>query len=71
MVAAHLRIYSTLRTQPERALFAFSQNYFPNSTLIMKSSLKDMTDIGAARILEKKYKEYQLLALSKTKLLTS
>ena len=55
----------------ERALFAFSQNYFPNSTLIMKSSLKDMTDIGAARILEKKYKEYQLLALSKTKLLTS
>jgi hypothetical protein len=42
----------------ERALFAFSQNYFRNNTLIIKSSPKDTTDFDEALNLQKRYLEF-------------
>jgi hypothetical protein len=36
----------------ERALFSFSQNYFPNSSLTIKKKLLDNTDIEEARNLQ-------------------
>ena len=36
----------------ERALFSFSQNYFPNSNLLIKEKVLDETDIEEARILQ-------------------
>ena len=36
----------------ERALFSFSENFFPNSTLIIKESISDSKDIDEARWLQ-------------------
>lgn len=37
----------------ERALFAFSQNYFPNGKLFLKISISDEMDIEEARLIER------------------
>jgi hypothetical protein len=36
----------------ERALFSFSQNYFPNSKLIIRENILDETDIQEAKKLQ-------------------
>lgn len=52
----------------ERALFAFSQNYFPNNSLVINSTPKDMTDIDEALRLERQYSEYNSLVSSQDKI---
>jgi hypothetical protein len=48
--------FSTLKNitinQLEKALFAFSSNYFPNETLIIKNEIIDTTDYDEAKRLE-------------------
>ena len=41
----------------ERALFAFSQNYFNNSNLIIKSDIVDKTDIKEAENLQPRFRK--------------
>ena len=43
-------------SQLEKALFAFSSNYFPNESLIIKNEIIDETDYHEAKRLEILYK---------------
>ena len=45
----------------ERALFAFSQNYFPNKNLLIKQNVSDTADIDEAQFLQKRYVEFNSL----------
>jgi hypothetical protein len=46
----------------EKALFAFSSNYFPNGTLVLNERYADNTDLAYAEALASAYRKRQPVA---------
>jgi hypothetical protein len=55
LVIITFKIKNITINQLEKALFAFSSNYFPNESLVIKNEIIDKTDFEEAKELEKLY----------------